>query len=170
MILSRLVLLVLVAGTCAQTAPGQDTARPTPEVSVVTLKPARAIAIARLAELSGVTVCVNGRPVSFVQLGLDSRELADVQAHEAVHRAQYARHGEGCAPFDSVYATPKGMLEAEAEAYSAGLCASVALGADEARLRAAYVQTVYRLLGGGTMVYDIAMAFARYGPCPQSAP
>jgi hypothetical protein len=113
---------------------------------------------------AGFTLCQNEVVVSFVRGGLTEIERLDVEAHEQMHREQHERAGS-CQAFRLLYGTPRGTLELEAEAYSAGLCVAVLHGSDEAELRRRYVETVHAILGSGTLLMTVSQEFARHSPC-----
>jgi hypothetical protein len=116
--------------------------------------------------VEGTTLCYHGKSLSFLNLtaGMSREEEEDVRAHEAAHRAQHIRAG-GCEKFAKIYNTPKGMLEAEAEAFHAGACVAIAGGMDAADMETMYVRRIYSVyLGGGTPIYEVLEAYRRY-PC-----
>lgn len=127
------------------------------------------VSVERLAVLAGVSFCTPAGGFSFIRSGLSEAETAEVTAHEARHRTQYARFPD-CAAFDRWYRTPKGVLLAEAEAFAAAWCVAATAGRDTSALRRDYVQRIHRFyLGGGTPIWDVAQAFdrfARVARCP----
>jgi len=118
----------------------------------------------QLARLDGVTFCVDGKVLSYISADLDSIGRADVEAHEAKHREQYARW-KSCKAFQDYYKTPVGRLESEAEAYVAGYCVAVKMGADPVQFKGNYIRNLYALFGGGVMPGVILETWKKYEHC-----
>jgi hypothetical protein len=157
----KIVALAILAGlTCGSALPRQVEPKQDEKPQVV-----RGVSMEYLTQLAGITVCHNGNVAVFIREGLDEDQNFFVRAHEQKHVEQYARFSS-CEVMDSIYRTPKGIMQMEVEAYHAGLCAAVTRGLDENETRAQFIKMVYHTLGGGTHPYTIAMEFAKYGPCP----
>ena len=106
----------------------------------------RVVMVSRLTEVYGLTVCFEGKGYSFISThAIPANEVQATTVHEATHRNQYERF-DSCRAFDKWYATPKGMLETEAEAYAAGYCA-IKGGEDPIELFQSYVNRMERLIG-----------------------
>lgn len=127
---------------------------------------AQEIKYERLASLYGVTICYKDRGYSFIQTGLSAMDEADVRVHEAKHREQYTRY-KSCNAFVKYYTTPKGRMASEAEAYHAGWCVAIKMGADSTSRRNLYVQTIEHELGGEMNRLQIIQEFVKYDPCPK---
>jgi hypothetical protein len=125
----------------------------------------RKVKVEYLAELNGVAFCRDeGDSFAMIKVGLSAMQRQDTEAHERKHLEQHRRF-KTCKDFDKYYKTPRGRLELEAEAFAAGWCVQVALGADPYSLRSYYLQTLMRHYVPGTQVYEVATAFARYQEC-----
>jgi hypothetical protein len=96
-----------------------------------------------LSNAMGFSFCLDGRGHSFIVPGLSEIDYLDTEAHEAVHRQQYERF-PSCEAFDKYVKTYKGQLLVEAEAYAAGICVSVKLGADSDSLHRNYSERIAR--------------------------
>lgn len=118
----------------------------------------------QLASWYGVTVCHNGMGYSFIASNLAAIDSAATRAHEAMHREQYTRF-PSCDAFIRYYQTPRGKLQSEAEAYHAGWCVSIRMGADSVSLRQAFIEQISRYFGGEVNQLEIARDFDRYR-CP----
>jgi hypothetical protein len=88
-----------------------------------------------LDDFLGLTVCEAGKPVTRVRSDVtDSLLLAQLQAHEAVHRAQAAAFGS-CEGFLASLTTARRIIAVELPAYCAQWRVAVAQGADPAETR-----------------------------------
>jgi hypothetical protein len=118
-----------------------------------------------LAGLKGVTFCRdNGRSFAFVRLAMTVTETAEVMTHEAKHLEQHRRYPD-CKSFMALYRTPRGMLELEAEAFSAGYCRAVAMGADSISLQSEHLWVLATSYVPGTNLATIAQTLAKYRRC-----
>lgn len=122
------------------------------------------VKFAALQHYDGFTFCTDRGVFSFVRTGLSDMNEADTKVHEAKHQEQSARF-PSCQAWWEYYRTPKGEMEAEAEAYAAGWCVSAKMGADTISLRQSYVEKIERGLGGGPSRLEIVQAFNRYAHC-----
>lgn len=119
----------------------------------------------------GFTICLD-KPMthgtSFILAGQTEIDRTDTEVHEAVHRAQYERFGS-CAAFEDYFATPRGHLLMETEAYAAGVCSSVSQGADRVSVEHDYSERIAYSVMGGYMypkqVVPILQWYERKG-CP----
>jgi hypothetical protein len=77
----------------------------------------------------GLTQCgADGQAESWIKVGLEPLHAAEVDAHEAMHRAQAARYPT-CEAYQAAYrASLRTQIETEAEAYCAGFAVRVAAG------------------------------------------
>jgi hypothetical protein len=117
-----------------------------------------------LNTLNGVAFCRDNGSFYMVKGGLSAMDEAATKAHEKKHVEQHGRY-TNCAAFHKYYDTPPGRLAIEAEAFAAGWCAQVALGADPISIRAGYLQLLVMYYVPGTMVYEAAQTFAKYENC-----
>ena len=83
----------------------------------------------------GVTRCEEGRAVTSLRPDVrDSMLVAEIEAHEAVHRDQAAAH-ESCDVFLATLTSARRIIDAELPAYCAQWRIAVARGADSAITR-----------------------------------
>jgi hypothetical protein len=83
----------------------------------------------------GLTRCEAGKAITRLRPDVrDSMLVAEVEAHEAVHREQAAAHGS-CEEFLATLTTARAVIEAELPAYCAQWKLAVARGADSAITR-----------------------------------
>lgn len=83
----------------------------------------------------GLTVCESGRPVTRLRSDVtDTLLLAQLEAHEAVHRAQAQAFG-GCQEFLASLTTARRIIDVELPAYCAQWRVAIAQGADPADTR-----------------------------------
>ena len=93
---------------------------------------------ATVDDFLGLTRCEGGTAVSVVRADLqDSTLLAEVHAHEAVHREQ-ASAFSSCEAFLASITTARRIIEVELPAYCAQWRIAVARGADSALARRDY--------------------------------
>lgn len=98
-------------------------------------RPALAQRPATPDDFLGLTVCQGGQPASRVRSDVtDSLLLAQLEAHEAVHRAQ-ARAFGSCEAFLASLTTARRIIEVELPAYCAQWRVAVAQGADPVETR-----------------------------------
>ena len=83
----------------------------------------------------GLTRCEAGRAVTSLRPDVrDSMLVAEIEAHEAVHRQQAAAH-ESCNAFLATLTSARRIIDAELPAYCAQWKIAVARGADSAITR-----------------------------------
>ncbi len=100
--------------------------------------PGRAQRPAAVEDFLGITRCENGAAVSVIRSDVrDSVLLAEVHAHEAVHRRQAAEYPD-CDAFLASLTTARHVIDAELPAYCAQWRVAVAHGADPALTRREY--------------------------------
>ena len=113
-----------------------------------------AISFEEMTGYAGVTVCWKGRAFPFVRMDLSAIEEAATRAHEAKHVEQAARF-TSCEAFNDWYGTPVGQLDAEAEAYAAGLCRAIALGYDPVSGRRSVLDLLERKFGAANRLMAV---------------
>jgi hypothetical protein len=123
------------------------------------------VAVEYLAELHGVAFCRDAGPLYFIRGGLSRLDYVETEAHERKHIEQYGRFKD-CRAFYKWYDTPKGKLNAEAEAFAAGRCAVAPLGVDTLSLRQMHLQNLIRFYVPGTTIYDAYQVYKQYEGCP----
>ena len=90
---------------------------------------------ARPDDFLGLTTCEAGAPVTTLRPDVrDSLLMAEIEAHEAVHREQAAGH-ENCDAFLATLTSARRIIDAELPAYCAQWKVVVARGADSAATR-----------------------------------
>jgi len=90
---------------------------------------------ARPDDFLALTTCEAGTPITTFRPDVrDSLLLGEVEAHEAVHRAQAAAHGS-CDAFLATLTSARRIIDAELPAYCAQWKVVVARGADSASVR-----------------------------------
>lgn len=94
-----------------------------------------------LKNAEGFTICYQGRGYSYTVVGQTEIERLDTQAHELKHQEQYTRF-PSCEAFDQWYATLKGRLYSESEAFAAGLCVQVKRGMDKEFLERRFANNI----------------------------
>jgi hypothetical protein len=83
----------------------------------------------------GLTRCEGGKAITNLRSDVrDSVLVAEIEAHEAVHRAQAAKHGS-CEGFLATLTSARRIIDAELPAYCAQWRLAVARGADSAITR-----------------------------------
>jgi hypothetical protein len=98
-------------------------------------RPLRAQRPATPDDFLGLTVCEAGKPVTRLRADVtDSLLLAQLEAHEAVHRAQASAFGS-CEEFLASLTTARRIIAAELPAYCAQWRVAVAQGADSVETR-----------------------------------
>ncbi|MBA2459835.1 MAG: hypothetical protein H0V43_12890 [Gemmatimonadales bacterium] len=94
--------------------------------------PAEAQRDARVDDFLGITRCEGGMAVTMVRADVrDSAALAEVEAHEEVHRRQAAEF-PSCEAFLASIRTARRIIDVELPAYCAQWRLAVARGADSA--------------------------------------
>jgi hypothetical protein len=107
----------------------------------------------------GVTSCEAGRAVT--TLRPDVREsvlVAEIQAHESVHREQAAAH-ESCDAFLATLTSARRIIDAELPAYCAQWKLAVARGADSAITRREFAWRIAAQSGAMENRLQIAQRF-----------
>jgi len=90
---------------------------------------------ARPDDFLGVTTCEAGAAITTLRPDLrDSLMIAEIEAHEAVHREQAAAHGT-CEAFLATLTSARRIIDAELPAYCVQWKLLVARGADSAATR-----------------------------------
>ena len=90
---------------------------------------------ARADDFLGITACRSGAAVTTLRSDVrDSVLVAEIEAHEAVHRAQAAAH-PSCDAFLATLTSARRLIDAELPAYCAQWKVAVARGADSAATR-----------------------------------
>ena len=128
------------------------------------LTPDWAVKVDYLGALNGISFCRPNGSFYMVVGGLSAMERAATEAHERKHMEQYDRFKD-CAAFYRWYDTPKGKMASEAEAFAAGWCVQVAMGADGYSLRSGYLLNLITNYVPGTPIYEVAQEFKKYEGC-----
>jgi hypothetical protein len=114
---------------------------------------------ARPDDFLGVTTCEAGAAVTTLRPDVrDSLLVAEVEAHEAVHREQ-ARTYESCDAFLASLTTARHIINAELPAYCAQWKVAVARGADSAAMRREYAWRISAQSGAMENRLQIAQRF-----------
>ncbi|HEU5171080.1 MAG TPA: hypothetical protein VFU46_11115 [Gemmatimonadales bacterium] len=104
-------------------------------VACVLVPPLHAQRAARVDDFLALTGCEAGRPVTIVRPDVERSSLAEeIEAHEAVHRAQAAEY-LSCEAFLAGIRSARRTIEVELPAYCAQWRVAVARGADSAATR-----------------------------------
>ena len=104
-------------------------------VTLLAARPLRAQRPATPDDFLGLTVCEGGRPVTRLRNDVtDTLLLAQLEAHEAVHRAQAEAFGS-CEGFLASLTTARRIIAVELPAYCAQWRVAVAQGADPVESR-----------------------------------
>jgi hypothetical protein len=112
----------------------------------------------------GVTRCEAGRAVSAVRADVrDSLTVAQLEAHEAIHRAQAARFPT-CEAFLASVRTAREVIDAELPAYCAQWRVAVAQGSDSVATRREYAWRIAAQSGAMENRLDVLQRFVR--ECP----
>ena len=131
------------------------TASPT---ALVAQRPAQA------DDFLGLTRCEGGVAVSRLRTDVtDSVLVAEVEAHEAVHRAQAAAY-PSCEAFVATLTSARRVIEVELPAYCAQWQVAVARGADSVATRREYAWRIAAQSGAMENRLDIVQRFER--ECP----
>jgi hypothetical protein len=126
-----------------------------------------------LASYYGLTYCTDKGVYSVIAVGLSAMDEADVKAHELKHQDQFRRLKLSCRDFQRYYHRPKNKLDMETEAYAAGYCVQVSMGADRLSLFQLYVERIQVLvMGGGVNRLEVALLLKKYvtALCPKALP
>jgi hypothetical protein len=112
----------------------------------------------------GVTRCEAGRAVSAVRADVrDSMTVAQLEAHEAIHRAQAARFPT-CEAFLASVRTAREVIDVELPAYCAQWRVAVAQGSDSVATRREYAWRIAAQSGAMENRLDVLQRFVR--ECP----
>jgi hypothetical protein len=107
----------------------------------------------------GLTRCEAGRAVTNLRPDVrDSMLVAEVEAHESVHREQAAAH-ESCDAFLATLTSARRIIDAELPAYCAQWKIAVARGADSAITRREYAWRIAAQSGAMENRLQIAQRF-----------
>jgi hypothetical protein len=107
----------------------------------------------------GLTTCEAGTAVTTLRPDVrDSLLVAEVEAHEAIHRAQAAAHGS-CDGFLASLTTARRIIDAELPAYCAQWKVAVARGADSAGTRREFAWRIAAQSGAMENRLQIAQRF-----------
>jgi hypothetical protein len=116
---------------------------------------------ATVDDFLGVTRCEGGAAVTVVRPDLqDSTLLAEVHAHEAVHRLQAASF-PSCDAFLASITTARSIIEVELPAYCAQWRIAVARGADSALTRREYAWRIAAQSGAMENRLSVVQQFER---------
>ena len=116
---------------------------------------------ATVDDFLGLTRCDGGQAVTRVRDDLrDSTLLAEVHAHEAVHRRQAAGY-PSCEAFLASITTARRIIEVELPAYCAQWRIAVARGADSAVTRREYAWRIAAQSGAMENRLSVAQQFER---------
>lgn len=119
---------------------------------------------ARVDDFLGITRCEAGTPVTVVRPDVrDSALLAEVEAHEAVHRRQAADYPT-CEAFLASIVTARDIIDVELPAYCAQWRLAVARGADSAITRREYAWRIAAQSGAMENRLSVAQRFE--AECP----
>lgn len=114
---------------------------------------------ARPEDFLALTRCESGVPVTTLRPDVrDSSLVAEVEAHEAVHREQAAGH-ESCESFLSTLTSARRIVDAELPAYCAQWKVAVARGADSATTRREFAWRIAAQSGAMENRLEIARRF-----------
>ena len=116
---------------------------------------------ARVDDFLGITRCEGGAAVTVVRPDVsDSTLLAEVHAHEAVHRHQAAAF-PSCEAFLASITTARRIIEVELPAYCAQWKLAVARGADSALTRREYAWRIAAQSGAMENRLSVVQRFER---------
>ena len=114
---------------------------------------------ARQDDFLGLTRCEAGAAVTALRPDVrDSLTIAEVGAHEAVHREQAAAHGN-CEAFLATLTTARRIIDAELPAYCAQWRLVVARGADSAVTRREFAWRIAAQSGAMENRLQVAQRF-----------
>lgn len=107
----------------------------------------------------GVTRCEAGKAVTDLRPDVrDSMLVAEIEAHESVHRAQAAAH-QSCDAFLATLTSARRIIDAELPAYCAQWKVAVARGADSAITRREFAWRIAAQSGAMENRLQIAQRF-----------
>jgi hypothetical protein len=106
-----------------------------------------------------VTSCEAGRAVTNLRSDVrDSMQVAEIEAHESVHREQAAAH-ESCDAFLATLTSARRIIDAELPAYCAQWKVAVARGSDSAITRREFAWRIAAQSGAMENRLQIAQRF-----------
>jgi hypothetical protein len=132
-------------------------------LSLVVAGPAGAYAqrAAEVDDFLGITRCADGEAVTELRGDVrDSLLLAEVQAHEEVHRRQAAEFGS-CEAFLASVTTARRIIDLELPAYCAQWRLAIARGADSAVTRREYAWRIAAQSGAMENRLSVVQRFER---------
>lgn len=135
-------------------------------VFAMLLRPAAGSAqrAAQAGDFLGLTRCEGGRPVTLLRDNVrDTLLRAQLEAHEAVHRAQAGAFGS-CEAFLAGLTSARQIIEVELPAYCAQWRVAVAQGAEPAGTRREYAWRIAAQSGAMENRLDVAARLER--ECP----
>jgi hypothetical protein len=134
------------------------------------LDPATAQRAARADDYLGLTRCEAGRAVTLLRDDVrDSLLRAQLEAHEAVHRAQAAGFGT-CEAFLASLTSARRIIEVELPAYCAQWRVAVEQGADPASTRREYAWRIAAQSGAMENRLAVVQRFERECPAVAGRP
>jgi hypothetical protein len=114
---------------------------------------------ARVDDFLGITRCESGEAVTELRADVrDSALLAEIEAHEELHRRQAAEFAS-CEEFLASITTPRRIIDIELPAYCAQWRLAVARGADSAVTRREYAWRIAAQSGAMENRISIAQRF-----------
>jgi hypothetical protein len=114
---------------------------------------------ARPEDFLGITTCEAGSAVTTLRPDIrDSFLVAEIEAHEAVHREQAAAH-QSCEAFLATLTSARHIIEVELPAYCAQWKVAVARGADSANTRREFAWRIAAQSGAMENRLQIARRF-----------
>ena len=114
---------------------------------------------ATVGDFLGVTSCEAGKAVTNLRPDVrDSMLVAEIEAHESVHRQQAAAH-ESCDAFLATLTSARRIIDAELPAYCAQWKVAVARGADSAITRREFAWRIAAQSGAMENRLQIAQRF-----------
>jgi hypothetical protein len=130
-------------------------------LSVAVPRPALAQRAAVSDDFPGLTWCDGGQPVSRIRADVrDSLARAQLDAHEAVHRAQ-ALAMPSCEAFLAGLTSARRIIDVELPAYCAQWRVAVAQGGDAAELRREYAWRIAAQSGAMENRLQVAQRLAQ---------
>ena len=117
-----------------------------------------------LSGFLGITFCTERGVYMMVRPDVPPDQYAATVAHEEKHVEQYHRF-PSCTAWQQNYATPKGKLMSEAEAYGADLCVLVGLGYDKLTVLQDYASRLERTMGGEVNRLEITTTINGFAKC-----
>jgi hypothetical protein len=132
-------------------------------IAIALLLPLPGAATAQRAATSddflGLTTCEAGQAITKLRHDVrDSLLVAEIEAHESVHRRQAADHGS-CEEFLATLTTARSIIDAELPAYCAQWKVVVARGADSAVTRREFAWRIAAQSGAMENRLQVAQRF-----------